>query len=211
MEKTTRAEYLKLFKGHAHQKEALGHALDIRKFEIELYWKRASYFWAFIAATFAGYFILQKDQTGPFESSYIVACLGFTFSVAWYFVNRGSKVWQRNWETQVDLLEDEIMGPLYKIGVNRYTYSFVNVEGGYPFSPTNINHILGLFVTSIWLYLLLRLLVDSIRQHQRLSWTTIGVSVITVCTVLLFLTKGRTRQSIHVIPIELGVRTYSDE
>lgn len=34
---------------------ALALALDIRKFEIDLYWKRATYFWAFIAAAFAGY------------------------------------------------------------------------------------------------------------------------------------------------------------
>lgn len=37
------------------RKFALEHALDIRKFEIELYWKRATYFWTLIAATFAGY------------------------------------------------------------------------------------------------------------------------------------------------------------
>ncbi|MGN6729091.1 MAG: RipA family octameric membrane protein [Rhodanobacteraceae bacterium] len=32
---------------------ALDHALGIRKFEIELYWQRAAYFWALIAAAFA--------------------------------------------------------------------------------------------------------------------------------------------------------------
>lgn len=34
---------------------ALDRALDSRKFEIELYWKRATYFWAFLAVTLAGY------------------------------------------------------------------------------------------------------------------------------------------------------------
>jgi hypothetical protein len=38
--------------------KALEHALDIRKFEIELYWKRASYFWTLIAAAFAAYFLI---------------------------------------------------------------------------------------------------------------------------------------------------------
>ena len=33
----------------------LAFAADIRKFEIELYWKRATYYWTFIAAAFAGY------------------------------------------------------------------------------------------------------------------------------------------------------------
>ena len=39
--------------------KALERALDIRKFEIDLYWKRAAYFWTFIAATLAG-FIASK-------------------------------------------------------------------------------------------------------------------------------------------------------
>ena len=33
--------------------KALEYALETRKFEIELYWERAKYFWAFIAASFA--------------------------------------------------------------------------------------------------------------------------------------------------------------
>jgi hypothetical protein len=43
-------QYKKDFAGQKGQK-ALGYTLDIRKFEIGLYWKRATYFWAFIGAT----------------------------------------------------------------------------------------------------------------------------------------------------------------
>jgi hypothetical protein len=53
---SNRTEYLKLFSGKQtaddKQKDALKHALDIRKFEIELYWKRAAYFWTFIDLCF---------------------------------------------------------------------------------------------------------------------------------------------------------------
>src|SRR5258706_16354530 len=42
---------------------ALQHALDIRKFEIDLYWRRATYFWAFIAAAFAAYAAVQSAQS----------------------------------------------------------------------------------------------------------------------------------------------------
>ena len=38
-------------------------ALDIRKFEIELYWNRSKYFWTFIGVTFGGFFALQLS--GP--------------------------------------------------------------------------------------------------------------------------------------------------
>ncbi len=40
------------------KKRALERAIDIRKFEIDLYWKRAAYFWTFIAATSAGFFAI---------------------------------------------------------------------------------------------------------------------------------------------------------
>lgn len=42
--------------------EAFKLAVDTRKFEIELYWKRATYFCAFIAMTFAGYGLVYRLQ-----------------------------------------------------------------------------------------------------------------------------------------------------
>ena len=41
-------------------------ALDVRKFEIELYWKRATYFWTFIAATLAEYLPSWKMGMGSY-------------------------------------------------------------------------------------------------------------------------------------------------
>lgn len=46
-------QYEEAFRGK--EEKALNQALDIRKFEIELYWKRATYFWTFIGATMAGF------------------------------------------------------------------------------------------------------------------------------------------------------------
>ena len=94
---------------------ALSLALDIRKFEIELYWKRATYFWTFIGAVLAGYALVY--QTSKSNNSWLLlvfSSLGLLFSIAWYLVNRGSKFWQNNWERHVDLLEDQVVGPLYK-------------------------------------------------------------------------------------------------
>ena len=44
-------------------KFAFEKAWEIRNFEIEMYWKRANYFWAFIASTFVGYFALAGSDT----------------------------------------------------------------------------------------------------------------------------------------------------
>lgn len=132
---------------------ALDAAIDIRKFEVDLYWKRATYFWAFIAAAFAGYALTYKiaSEHDPWLSLLFTA-LGLVFSFAWYLVNRGSKLWQNNWERHVDLLEDMTIGPLYKVIA-------INVEGTNPliaagqFSVTKINQMLSLFVTLMWLLL----------------------------------------------------------
>jgi hypothetical protein len=94
---------------------------DIRKFEIDLYWKRAGYFWALIAVAFAGYFAILSSQHIPnkFFLSFIVGAIGLVFTFAWHLVNRGSKYWQENWENHLDLLEDGITGPLYKTLLER--------------------------------------------------------------------------------------------
>ena len=118
----THQEYLALFSGEVagSQKQkaekALDFAYDIRKFEIELYWKRATYFWTFIGAALAGYALVYKAGE-PNPNAWLAllfSSLGLLFSTAWYLVNRGSKFWQNNWERHVDLLESEVVGPLYK-------------------------------------------------------------------------------------------------
>ena len=102
---------------------ALQLALDIRKFEIELYWKRATYFWGFLIVIFGGYFavLTVKNDEIPYkdESLVLISCLGTIVSWSWYLVNRGSKFWQNNWEIHVDLLEDDFTGPLYKLVFNK--------------------------------------------------------------------------------------------
>ena len=91
--------------------KALEHSLEIRKFEIELYWKRATYFWTFIAAALAAYGFIQASKELPQKEhlSVSVGILGFVFSFAWRAVNKGSKQWQENWENHVALLEDSVI------------------------------------------------------------------------------------------------------
>jgi|ERR1700730_7657037 hypothetical protein len=201
-----RTDYLKEFSGD-RQKEALKQALDIRKFEIDLYWKRAAYFWTFIAAAFAAYFTLQGRA--EFASIYVVTCLGFLFSLAWYFVNRGSGAWQRNWETHVDLLEDEIMGPLYKTTLNRRTYKFHHIAEPFSFSPSRINNILALSVATVWLFLMVRTLWNAQAFKPPYSMTALFMSSFTIVVAITLFVRGRSRPSDDPISIERRNRTYS--
>jgi len=139
-------------------KRAFDQVSDIRKFEIELYWKRAGYFWALIAVAFAGYFAILSSQYIPNKLflSFVVSSIGFVFTFAWYLVNRGSKYWQENWENHLDLLENEITGPLYKTVLERpglNTLSEKLVTGPLSVSVSKINQWVSVFVLVIWLLL----------------------------------------------------------
>ncbi len=168
-------------------KAALDLALDIRKFEIGLYWQRAAYFWALIAAAFAGYFaILSADHLRDKEYlAYIVSCIGLVFTWAWFLVNRGSKYWQENWENHVDMLEDSIVGPLYKTILHRSDKEcfFGKLEqyvlGPQAISVSKVNLIASIFTISIWITLLLHSLLP-IHTGGPISWKHVAVGTITV-------------------------------
>jgi hypothetical protein len=166
------SEYLKdivyysdLFAGESipdgsRRARALAIALEIRKFEIELYWKRAAYFWAFTGAALAGYLKELSKRPHNSEILLLTSSVGLVFAVAWYFVNRGSKYWQKNWETHVDLLEDAVHGPLYKTIIDDTTTSFWKLDGSYPFSVSKINQLLSLFSVVIFASFMVKTLFE---------------------------------------------------
>lgn len=115
--------------------KALEKAHDIRKFEIDKYWSRATYFWAFTASVYVAYFHVLKDlhcgRHGKI-SLVVLAALGLFFSFSWWMSSRGSRHWQENWENHVMLLENDVMGPLYKTFLSGDAPSItkVNEAGG---------------------------------------------------------------------------------
>lgn len=153
-------QYLELFQGK--EEKALDRALDIRKFEIDLYWKRATYFWTFIGATFAGFLAVQASSAeNKQDLTVILSCLGIVFSFAWFCVNRGSKFWQENWEKHVDVLEDSVTGPLYKIILSRNVDDYTKsdkvrdwITGPSTLSVSKINQLISLYIFLLWIILL---------------------------------------------------------
>jgi len=168
--------------------------LDIRKFEIDLYWKRATYFWTFIAATLTGYglTVVAKDpnQESILSFQFLIICLGLVFSFAWFLVNKASKFWQENWEKHLDLNEDNIIGPLYKTTISKESYSsFWPPTSSYAVSVSKINQILSLFVVAIWIGLLLNLFItDKLKFSNCVDWyyTIIGAFTLGAFIYLFF-------------------------
>ena len=84
-------------------KEAYEKAHDIRKFEIELYWKRATYFWGFESVIIAAYggalsFSHEAHDITVKSLPLLVSLIGLIFTILWRFSLEGSKAWQENWE-----------------------------------------------------------------------------------------------------------------
>lgn len=98
---------------------ALEKAHEIRKFEIELYWKRSLYFWGFMVALFTGFAIIlnpeNPDDTEILKlGSLLITYLGVFISIAWYYLEKGAKAYHSNWEFHIDYLEYPITGHLHK-------------------------------------------------------------------------------------------------
>lgn len=146
----TREEYRETFLGVNHRKQALHYALDIRKFEIDLYWRRATYFWTLLATTFAGFFAVSIAEPTKSLLILLISCIGLVLALGWYLVNRGSKFWQNNWERHVDTLENEFMGPLYKTTISNADFPWLKFWEGYPYSVSKINQLISLFVVLVW-------------------------------------------------------------
>ena len=132
------------------REEALKRAHETRKFEIDLFWKRTTYFWAFVAASFGAYFVFfdKASDLKYLLVKIVIIFIGITFSYAWYAVSKGSKFWQENWELHVDNLEDEYTGPLYKIIKNPNTKrGFLEAKA---LSVSKINMLLSINIILIW-------------------------------------------------------------
>jgi hypothetical protein len=74
--------------------KALDIALDTRKFEIDLYWKRANYFWLFVAAMFTAYFLIannlfevvnKTEIFNPLKSLFLVLISFLEYYILLYF------------------------------------------------------------------------------------------------------------------------------
>lgn len=189
-------------------KAAFAQVSDIRKFEIELYWKRATYFWALIAIAFAGYFSILASEHIPnkFFLALLVSCIGLVFTFAWFLSSRGSKYWQENWENHLGLLEDNISGPLYKTILERPDHLNAvekYVTGPLSVSVSKINQWISLFVVFSWLILVV---FSSYKSLSPLSisnelWLTIGshifVTLVTLACCISMFCFGKTHKEKH--------------
>lgn len=190
------------------KKELFKTALATRNFEIDLYWKRTTYYWTINAAIFAAYFFLlnksQSKDSIPIITTFAVNSLGLIFSLAWYLTNKASKFWQINWEKHIEALEDDIIGPLFKTTLRYKDYAtfkrFITPSQAYPFSVSKINSLLSLFVFCLWAIFWVSFAWHSfsISPSEIFSVNTF-IFFSTIITLISFLILGQT--GINIWPI----------
>ncbi|MFM5894088.1 MAG: hypothetical protein ACKOQM_06600 [Novosphingobium sp.] len=205
-----KSAYLDLFPTKEVRAAALERAHIVRTFEIDLYWKRATYFWTIIAVAFAGFFACENAKN-DFGASF-VASVGMVLGTAWYVVNRGGNAWHHNWEQHVDLLEDDVTGPLYKTLLNRKKYRFWRLTEPFPFSPSRANALVSIFVMACWLLLQIKAFIDvamspSVSQIDALFAVTMMIASLAF-TVLLLSLRGLRRDEFQ--SIEARTRAIAD-
>lgn len=110
-------------------KESYDKAHDIRKFEIELYWKRTAYLWTLIAAliTICGVLATayyRMNEPGDPKSILLfimagISTVGVIFTIISSYIIKSGAYWQKNWEYHVNLLEPFFSGKLYATLLNR--------------------------------------------------------------------------------------------
>lgn len=141
----------------------LERAYDIRKFELDLYWKRATYFWGFLIAIFTAFFIaIDKSKNLGFHFQFLIICMGLVFSLAWYLVNRGSTYWATNYERVIDAIEEHKGICFYNLNLKNDNDVFK--ISYFPFSVSRINIAVSLFIVIIWLGLFLNSLYNNITN-----------------------------------------------
>ena len=164
------------------------HAADIRKFEIDLFWKRSLFFWGFLSAAFIAYGALSS-QKADIDIIFAIACFGVICSLVWTLVNRGSKYWYEAWEQKLLDIEAEAFG--------RELFSRIEPIkerawwGAARYSVSKLAIALSDFVVLIWLLLAVK--ASPVVQPGATAWSTVILAVSTLYVVAL-LVFGRSKK-----------------
>lgn len=124
-------------------------ALENRKLELELTWKRATYFSIFIGAIAIAFTAILNAENfdNPFLNL-LLPLLGYIFSFAWFLANKGSKFWQENWEAHSDILARQFLGNISNILLKETGKTGLFNGASYSVSKTSIA--VSFIITVTW-------------------------------------------------------------
>ncbi|MCW5693767.1 MAG: hypothetical protein KIT48_15515 [Pseudolabrys sp.] len=208
------SDYFKGFPDdQAKLEKAFDVALQMRSLEYDLYWKRASFGWVIVGAAITAFGAVRGEA--DFAIEYGMACLGLIVSFAWYLINRAGASWARNWEIHVEILEDKVIGKLFKSVMNRLEFDSTDFILPYPFSTQRINNILSLTICGVWLFLMGHVCLRAQPRpvsSAHLSISFLFLSLSTALVIWLLWARARVREpENYPVMTDREVRDYGSK
>jgi len=74
-------------------------------------------------------------------------------SVIWFFVNKGSKYWQENWEKNIEFLTMRYGTPIYGL-VKVPQYPPYKLLKSFPYSVSKLNKTVSIVISLAWLFII---------------------------------------------------------
>ncbi len=140
---------------------------DNRRFEIERYWGRSTYFSVCLGAILVAFFGVITWDVAFNNLHYllkniillVLSYVATVLSLVWYYVGKGSKEWQEVYEMRMYYLENSVTGGFHKIfsvpdevhnnGNRVYPKGYFNLKP-YPYSVSKLNLVISLTAFVIW-------------------------------------------------------------
>lgn len=164
--------------------------------EIELFWKRSSFFWLFTGSAFVGFGVLwdKADKDLPLA----IACFGLICSLSWTLANRGTKYWQYVWEQKLKSVQRAALGRLiYFEGVSRSDPAGP-IWGASRYSVTKLAIALSDFSVLIWLTLGVK--ASPLMQARPWEYVPIVLVLGTILYALAILVGTRSSSRDELLP-----------
>jgi hypothetical protein len=155
--------------------EVLEKAWKIRSFEIELFWKRSTYFSVLVGALFIAYYTLESGNKSPELLKALVAILGFLASCVWFFSNKGSKLWQENWELHIDTIEKLSNSNKLHSAVLNKSGNWWNFDAA-SYSVSKLNTLCSVGVCFSWLLVMTTHVLTAEFRDNDQDWIVIGLT-----------------------------------
>lgn len=184
-------------------KEAYDKSHATKNFEIELYWKRATYSWTLIAAliTLCGLLIntyLNKSQ-GNEKIIFIILAISFAglfITILCNLILQSGEYWKKNWEIHTVLLEPLFSGRLYATHV---------ISANNRLSIAKLNGLLYMMVIACWLLIIE--FIFSMQFGQTLKTFACSILIFSIFVFSYAVTLGKVTSSINK-PIDVFISGY---
>lgn len=163
------------------KKSAFTIAVETRRFEIERFWQRSAFFWAFTAALFAAFGAIKITEEGDDHLRLIVGCFGFLAAEAWILQNRGARYWQEAWEQKVRALEKAVLG--VDLFTNKEPVEFKGWFGAGRFSVSKLTVMFSDGCVLAWIVLIGRLVWKPVDFEG--DWMPVWIIASTVALAIL--------------------------